>query len=341
MSSKSLFAIVFLLACSFATYAHAATLGINPGSDTFSEGKTFSVRVVVGSGGQSVNAVSGKLLFSTDTLSLTKVSKSGIVTLWAQEPSYSNAAGTVSFQGVILNGYSGASGTVLTLTFRAKSAGTASITFSPANSSVLLNDGQGTDVLSGTSGASYTITKAAVKEPAETPEAPVEVPAAPEKPPVPVTSEQLPVFTDYPDRLTPGSFVVIKGKASPSGAIVITLTQTDKQRVHTVTQSTVTASDTGVFAYVSDEKVVEGSTYSVVAATKGGLQTEALHLTVKNSLYFIIAAWVVAIMAVQMSVVVGLLILILTSAYLLYRNHVLKQHMRELVEMLKKNQEIK
>ncbi len=337
--SKTIIGIVFIASFFIAGRAHAATLSVSPGSSTVNEGKTFSIRVLVGSGGQSINAVSGKLSFSTDTLAVTGISKSGIVTLWAQDPSYSNASGTVSFQGVILNGYSGGAGTVLTISFKAKAAGTGSITYSSANSSVLLNDGQGTDVLSGTSGGSYTITKTAVKEPSKPGEtAPViPVPITPEKPTVPVVEEMTPVFTDYQTRLSRGSFVVIKGKAAPLSAIVITLTHTDKNGVIVVTQNTVMASDTGAFAYVSDEKVAQGSTYDVVASTAGGVQSEQLHLRVKNSIWFIISAWIAAIIAIQMSAALALLILILVSSYLLYRNHQLKRHARTLVDRLQKN----
>jgi hypothetical protein len=339
--SKALLGAVFLLCFLAAGNAHAATLSLTPGSDTFSEGKTFTVRVVVNSSGQSINAVSGKLNFSTDTLTLTRLSKSGIVTLWAQEPTYSNASGSVSFQGVILNGYAGSSGTILTLTFKAKAVGSASINFIPTNSSVLLNDGQGTDALSGTSGALYTITKASVKEPVTKPEQPVEVPVVPEKPVIPAAEEVLPIFTDYQEKLSRNSFIVVKGKASPSSSIVVTVTQTDKNDATSVTQNTIQSSDTGIFVYVSDEKAVQGSSYSIVASTKGGLHTDPLLLRVKNSIWFAISSWIAALIAIQMSAALALLVLLLVTAYLLYRNHVLKQHLQMLIDTLQNNQQNK
>ncbi|MEZ4200073.1 MAG: hypothetical protein R3B69_00485 [Candidatus Paceibacterota bacterium] len=83
--------------------------------------------------------------------------------LWAVDPTYSNSAGTISFGGGSPSGYSGGAGTVLSVTFRAKTAGTGKVTFS--NGSVLAADGRGTNVLTSMNSGSYTI--AAAEVPAE------------------------------------------------------------------------------------------------------------------------------------------------------------------------------
>ncbi|MEK7471251.1 MAG: hypothetical protein AAB623_01215 [Patescibacteria group bacterium] len=64
-------------------------------------------------------------------------------------------------EGVILNGYTGSNGTIATLSFKARAAGNASIKF--ASSSVLANDGQGTNILKNIGQANFTISKAAEK----------------------------------------------------------------------------------------------------------------------------------------------------------------------------------
>ncbi|TSC90982.1 MAG: Uncharacterized protein CEN90_709 [Parcubacteria group bacterium Licking1014_17] len=119
-----------------------------------------------------MNAADGVLNFSKDLMELTGISKTGsIVTLWVQEPAYSNSNGSLDYGGVVLNpGYNGTSGTILTATFRVKGAGTGAVSFSSA--SVLANDGLGTNILSSSSGGSYSFIskKAATPSPvAKTP----------------------------------------------------------------------------------------------------------------------------------------------------------------------------
>lgn len=336
-------ATFFILVLFIHTTASAATLSLSPSGGTYTVGKTISVRVAVGSGGQSINAISGSVIFSTDTLTLTSISKSGIVNLWAQDPTFSNSGGTASFQGVVLNGYTGGGGTVVTLNFKAKAEGTATVSISNSGSSVLLNDGNGTNVLSGTNGASFTITAGSTAKPVE-PTKPVTRPTQPSEPVVPVVIPQVPplgaapLFTDYQSPVLPGNFVVVKGTASPKSLLNITFTATSPEGKTTVTQSSLMTTDTGTFDFVSDQKVTEGSSYTLVATASDGQKTAPLHLTVKNSLWFILATWSASIIAVQMSVALAILILILVAGYLLYRNHVLKKHLEMVIDELHNTQ---
>ncbi|MEO5646656.1 MAG: cohesin domain-containing protein [Candidatus Paceibacterota bacterium] len=318
----------------FSTHVLAATLSISPASGSYTVGKTFTARVLVGSGGQSINAVSGDVSFSSDTLTLTGISKSGVVTLWAQNPTYSNASGTASFQGVILNGYSGSGGTVVTLTFKAKAAGTATISIAQGSSSVLLNDGQGTNVLSGTSGASFTIGQGTTTSPVEPitttkPVTPVvEIPATSVPVIVPVASSDAPLFTDYESPLRPGNFVVVKGTAAANSLITLTFTHTQHDGTTTVAQTPILTTPTGAFTFVSDEKAVQGSTYTVVATTTDHQSTEPLHLKVKNSIRFSIGMLITAIIALKISLLAALGLILLVTGYLLYRNNLLKKELR-------------
>lgn len=104
-----------------------------------------------------MNAVSGVVSFPVETLQVASVSKTdSIVNLWVQEPSYSNLDGTVQFEGIALNpGFTGVSGKIISITFRAKKEGKAALIFT--SGSVLANDGQGTNVLSSLDGSNYTI----------------------------------------------------------------------------------------------------------------------------------------------------------------------------------------
>jgi len=125
----------------------AATVNFSPISGTYNVGDTIKIKVNVSSD-RSINAVASSVYFSSDVLSLTSISKSSsIVSLWAQEPSFSNKTGLASFEGVILSGYAGNAGNIVTLVFKAKSVGVATLRFS--NVSILANDGNGTDIFSG------------------------------------------------------------------------------------------------------------------------------------------------------------------------------------------------
>ncbi|NVN97346.1 hypothetical protein HXX01_03910 [Candidatus Nomurabacteria bacterium] len=141
------FTIFIFILVLLPTYnASAATIGFSPSSSSHDVGDTINVKVYVGTDSKSVNAISANIKFSNDVLSLSSISKSGsIINLWAQEPSFSNGDGVASFEGVVLNGYTGNSGEAVTLVFRAKAAGTAKLSFN--NASILANDGNGTEVL--------------------------------------------------------------------------------------------------------------------------------------------------------------------------------------------------
>jgi len=145
----------------------AATLNFSPPSGSYGVGSTFSVNVNVESADQAMNAASGVVSFPWDKLEVISTSKQGsIFSLWPAEPSFSNSQGTVSFEGIVLNpGYTGASGKILTITFRARSAGQANLSFS--SGSVLANDGTGANILNGLRVAVFTLTSAG-----ETPLAP-------------------------------------------------------------------------------------------------------------------------------------------------------------------------
>lgn len=159
--------IISLLASGFfamsALAVSAATLSLTPGTNVYNTGATFTARVVVNSAGQSINAAEGTLRYNPSELQVVSVNRNGsIFNLWITEPTFSNAAGTVNFSGGLPSGYTGSSGSVMNVTFRAVGSGAAKVSFS--NGSVLANDGRGSNVLSGMSGGTYTI-QAASSEP--------------------------------------------------------------------------------------------------------------------------------------------------------------------------------
>lgn len=142
--------------------ARAGTIIFSPSSGNYQVGKTFTVGVYVSSADEAMNAAQAVVNFPKDKLEAVSISKSGsIMSLWIQEPSFSNNLGTINFEGVVLNpGFTGRSGKILSITFKAKSSGQAVLSFS--NGSLLANDGQGTDILTGLGAANFNLTLAEI-----------------------------------------------------------------------------------------------------------------------------------------------------------------------------------
>ena len=169
-------AILFLLSGSF---AHAATLSVSPATGVYTVGGTFTAQVRINTAGSPINAAEGTLTFDPQKLQVVSVAKGSIFNLWTADPTFSNSAGTITFGGGSPAGYTGSAGTVMTVTMRAKSAGTTNVKFTTG--SVLAADGRGTNVLTSMGSAAFTL--AANDVPAE-PEvieyvAPANTPAAP------------------------------------------------------------------------------------------------------------------------------------------------------------------
>lgn len=206
IKNRKILFVFFILFASLglAKTSFAATLSLSPSSGTFKPGDTFTVTVNVSSNDKAINAVSGSISFQTDKLQVISVSKSSLVSLWVKEPSFSNSSGRVDFEGIILNpGFKGSS-RILSITFKAKVAGTAKVSFVSAN--VLANDGFGTRILSGTGSGSYVISAQKTPEPVLTPAPkpvekpkPVTPPAPPAPTPVPVAPTTTTLVVEAPE----------------------------------------------------------------------------------------------------------------------------------------------
>jgi len=128
--------------------APQAALFLNPDSGTFLVGSTFNLSVVLDTKGNSVNTAEIEILFPSDKIQLASPSVGqSIVQLWSAPPSFSNKEGVVYFVGGIPSpGIITADGVVLTFTFRVIAPGDAEIKFG-SRTSILANDGRGTDIL--------------------------------------------------------------------------------------------------------------------------------------------------------------------------------------------------
>ena len=152
------FALLFSVSLALPVRAQRASLYLSPSTGTYTVGNTFLIQVKVNSGGVAINAADGVLVFDTDKLEVVKISKdNSIFSLWVQEPIFSNSLGTINFAGGKPSpGFTGAAGTIINITFKAKTSGTANLTF--ASGSVLADDGKGTNILASMGSGVYTLT---------------------------------------------------------------------------------------------------------------------------------------------------------------------------------------
>lgn len=143
--------------------AGAATVTFSPASGSYSVGKAFTVKVQADPGSDTINASDGTVSFDSTILQVTNVSKDGsLFSLWTADPKFSNADGTVEWSGGSPSSISN-KGTIISITFKPKKAGTAAVSVSKAT--VLAADGKGTDVYKKGDDASYVIAEAVAEPP--------------------------------------------------------------------------------------------------------------------------------------------------------------------------------
>lgn len=152
---------LFLTILPTAVRAGSATFFVSPSAGSYVVGDTITASLMIDSGGQAINAGEGSVSFPSDKLEFQSVATSGsIFTFWTSNPS--GGATSVSFGGGLSSpGYSGASGKVLSITWKAKATGSATVSVS--GSKILANDGAGTNVSGPGGSATLTITAVQTK----------------------------------------------------------------------------------------------------------------------------------------------------------------------------------
>lgn len=136
--------------------ANAASLSFIPSTGEFALSKEIVADLKIDSEGIGVNAAQATIRFPVDILEVKSIDKTdSAFSFWLEEPSFLNTDGVITFIGGTPYGVSGASIQVLRVTFISKGSGVAPITFSDA--AVTTSDGSGTNVLSKTTDASFTI----------------------------------------------------------------------------------------------------------------------------------------------------------------------------------------
>jgi len=136
--------------------ADNASLSFSPATAAYSIGNTFTVSVKVDTGGQTINAVEGKISFNKEELGVESISKdASIVESWATEPVYSAADEAISFGGG-MKSFAGGNGNIFSITFRSLKNTEAKVRFS-TGAAILAADGQGTNILTVMNAGAYTL----------------------------------------------------------------------------------------------------------------------------------------------------------------------------------------
>jgi|SRR3989344_1298170 len=123
------------------TTASAATISLRATPAIVGVGDMVQVTVLLDSA-VPTNAFSGNLHYSSATLEPVAVNDgNSIVSVWITRPMVTSAGAPITFAGITPGGFSGDNGVLFSILFKAKRAGTATISLQ--NIEVLRNDGEG------------------------------------------------------------------------------------------------------------------------------------------------------------------------------------------------------
>ena len=139
--------------------ADDALLYLSPPTALVTIGETFTVTVMLDTGGDPINAAEGSVTINADDLEVVNISPAGsIFASWITEPVFDAGSGVISFSGSTgQNGYTGNAGTIFTMTLRALRNTDSQVWFSQG-AAVLAADGQASNVLSQLRSGTYTLT---------------------------------------------------------------------------------------------------------------------------------------------------------------------------------------
>ena len=145
-------------------FASDAAIFLAPITGTYTTGATFTLSVMVGSGGEAINAIEGKLEYDPKEIEVVSIDKSSsVLTSWTVEPVFSNDTGDLSFGGLLATSTILSRGEVLKFTVHTLRTGELHIRFA-SGAAVHAADGTGGNILSQLSGGVY-VTKPNVTDP--------------------------------------------------------------------------------------------------------------------------------------------------------------------------------
>lgn len=134
-----------------------ASLSVLPVVGTHQVGDVFTVSVFINTSSKPINAVEGQVSFNPDELEVSGISEEGsVIGSWTREPILSEEGG-ISFGGGIAGGFTGDSGKIFSIDFRARRIAQGAIRFT-VGAAILADDGMGTNIIESMNAGAYDIT---------------------------------------------------------------------------------------------------------------------------------------------------------------------------------------
>jgi len=145
---------IFILNILFVDKIYATSITLNPSKDTLGLGEQFYVDVIFNPSEQSINTVSGKIIFQDKNVNFLRAEDGrSILNMWVERP-FVSEKGVISFSGLTTNGFDGVidpfsplhklPGLIIRLVFETKRPG--QINFMTSDFVLYLNDGLGTEL---------------------------------------------------------------------------------------------------------------------------------------------------------------------------------------------------
>ncbi len=329
LNSKLLIAVFFaIFFFSFNQKVDAAFLQMRPSQNEVSVGNIINIQITVDTLGKVINNAESIIQFPKDLLEVVSIDKrSSIFSLWVEEPGFSNSVGQITFNGGVPNpGFTGGNGNIVSIIFRAKKTGLASIIFS--NSAVRENDGLGTDIISGTSNSQINIINLPAVEPVKP--VPVEEPK-PALLPVEEKTKNEPESTDseiapplnidlYPSKIKVNESIEISGTAPYKyGLLKISL----KDKDGLVQTHQVKTNSYYQFSFISQPILKEGNYTVWVEALADDknitLSSQNINIFVEKPLILSIGSYTIGLMKVLIPAAILVIIFILLIMYGWYK----------------------
>lgn len=136
-------------------FASDAAIFLSPITGVYTTGTPFTLAVMVGSGGEAVNAVEGRLEFDPKELEIISTDiSSSVLTSWTVTPTFTNESGELSFAGLLATSTVLTRGEMLKFTVKPLRTGELHIRFA-TGAAVHAADGTGGNILSQLSGGVY------------------------------------------------------------------------------------------------------------------------------------------------------------------------------------------
>ena len=280
--------LLLLIVYPSAVFADGATLYVSPATGSYTVGQLFPVRIMVATGGTSIHAAEATLQFDPASLAVESISAEGsIIGSWISGPTFSNATGTISFIGWTSVPFSGETGLLLTVQFKALRNAGVSARFAAG---VVLATNGSSNIISAMQNAVFTIAPLPL---APTSSEAITIPLAPNTTfdyststpgSMRSTSAVEPAFVENNQTIKLGNPIILRGAASPDAVLKVSIQEGEGSVMHVI----ISAAGDGSFTFVSDN-IANPGVYRVWVAemlgTTEGIPSAPILITVKDTAF--------------------------------------------------------